>query len=322
MLPAERLKAVEDAVSIAKVRSLAIGWLGSGPQPVDVSGTRMFEVLCGMESCSRIQGTRATSTFEDEEIPVVRNLVVIGASNVTLALPLLWSGIRQDVTQATRLFVVAGHGRSFGLPSTVFGRTLPSILQSQFWEALEHVVPKDAPLEAVVTDVGNDILYGTSASVLGCWVKECVDRLCRWRVKLTMTELPMASLTRMSSARFTLFRTLLFPRSDLRYQDALGIGAAVNSIVRNVASEANATLIPPAADWYGVDPIHIRRTHRRAAWAQLCPAISDEPVLPPQGPLDCMRLWNLKPAIRWRGKQQYEEEQPAFGDRVAQLWLY
>ncbi len=252
----------------------------------------------------------------------MRNLIVIGASNVTLALPLLWSGVRQDAEQSTRLIVVAGHGRSFGLPSTVFGRTLPSILHSKCWETLEYLVPKDAPLEAVVTDVGNDILYGTSASVLGCWVKECVDRLSRWRVRLTMTELPMASLTQMSPARFTLFRSLLFPKSDLRYQDALGIGAAVNSIVRSVAHEANAKLIPPAADWYGVDPIHIRRTHRRTAWAQLCPTISEEPTLPPQGPIDCLKLWNLKPAVRWRGKQQYEHEQPAIGDRIAQLWLY
>lgn len=252
----------------------------------------------------------------------MRNVVVFGASNVSMALPLLWSGARQEADEATRLIVVAGHGRSYGLPSTLLGRTLPSILQSSCWETLEYLVPKDARLEAVITDVGNDILYGVSASVIGCWIKECVDRLQRWRVRLTMTELPMASLTRMSQARFTLFRTLLFPNSALRYHDALGIGGAVNSIVRSIAVEANAKLVAPSSDWYGVDPIHIRRNQRRSAWSQICPVVPEEPPLPPLTPSDCWQLWRSKPAMRWRGKRQYEHAQPALGDRVAELWLY
>lgn len=252
----------------------------------------------------------------------MRNLIVLGASNVSLALPHLWHGVRQSTEQATRLVVVAGHGRSYGLPSTVLGRTLPSILQSKCWETLEHFVPKEAPLEAIITDIGNDIVYGVSASVLGCWIQECVDRLRRWPVRLTMTELPLVSLSRMSRSRFLLFRSLLFPQSTLEFQDALGIGAAVNSIVRSIARDVDARLVAPARDWYGIDPIHIRGSLRRFAWSQICPLIPDAPPLPPPTPFDTWRLWRQRPALMWRGKRQLEQAQPVLGDRLAQLWLY
>lgn len=276
--------------------------------------------VTNVERSTRVTLDRAASDAEHR--PRARTVIVIGASNVTLALPMLWSGVRQNAHQPTRLIVVAGHGRSYGLPSTVWGRTLPSILQSECWAALERLVPKHEPLEAVITDVGNDILYGASAAVLGDWVQECVDRLLSWPVRLTMTELPMASLHRMSAARFQFFRSLLFPRSTLRYRDALDIGTAVNSVVRHIAATANARLIRPEADWYGIDPIHIRRTYARVAWSQLCPVIPDTTPLPPLGPLDCMALWRLKPALYWRGQQQHEHEQPAIDVETSQLWLY
>lgn len=268
------------------------------------------------------QVTQDRATSDGEHQPPARTLIVIGASNVTLVLPMLWSGVRQDSNQPRRLIVVAGHGRSYGLPSTVLGRTLPSILQSGCWDALERLVPKQEPLEAVITDVGNDILYGASAGVLGAWVQECVGRLQQWPVRLTMTELPMASLNRLSPARFLFFRSLLFPRSALTYRDALGVGAAVNSAVCQIAATAHARLIRPEAHWYGIDPIHIRRISARVAWSQLCSAISETTPLPPQGPLDCLALWRLKPALHWRGSQQYDREQPVLNSETSQLWLY
>jgi hypothetical protein len=68
-----------------------------------------------------------------------------------------------------------GLGRSYGARSRVLLRGLPGILQSGLWRQLESLPP--APTRALVTDVGNDILYGSSPEQILEWVEESVARL-------------------------------------------------------------------------------------------------------------------------------------------------
>ena len=69
-------------------------------------------------------------------------------------------------------------------------RTLPGILESGIWRHLSTVPP--SPTRALVTDVGNDILYGFGAEQTLAWVREAVDRLQSTTRDIVLTDLPMA----------------------------------------------------------------------------------------------------------------------------------
>jgi hypothetical protein len=64
----------------------------------------------------------------------------------------------------------------------------------------------------LVTDVGNDILYGFSAEQTLAWVAEALDRLSRVTQDIVLTDLPLASIRRLSNLKFLAFRSILVPR--------------------------------------------------------------------------------------------------------------
>ena len=108
-------------------------------------------------------------------------VVVLGASNVSRGLCRLSAVSRARAGGAADLFVAAGHGRSYGVNSRVALRRLPSILGSGLWRGLdrERAARPDGvawPL-ALVTDIGNDLLYGFTVDPVAAWVRESVCRL-------------------------------------------------------------------------------------------------------------------------------------------------
>src|SRR5947207_14876376 len=88
----------------------------------------------------------------------VSRVVALGASNLTRGLRIVVSTARQTWGPDIEIFGALGHGRSYGADSRVFVRRLPGILQSGLWRDLAARPP--VPTRALVTDVGNDILYG------------------------------------------------------------------------------------------------------------------------------------------------------------------
>ena len=252
----------------------------------------------------------------------MQNVVIFGASNVTLSLPLIWTSLSSNSREPVRLIVMAGHGRSFGKPSTVLGRRLPGILPCGGWDALRRLVPHDEPLKVLITDIGNDIVYGVPTAELTGWVREVLDRLQAWRPSLVMTGLPLCSLRTLSAARFRFFRTLFFPSSKVLFEDTQRIAHEVHSHVLQLATEYSAELIEPQAEWYGIDPIHIRRRHRRVVWQQLLKPFVDRPTCRPLSSAECLRIWQLKPEQLWRGQRLIETAQPAERQNESELWLF
>lgn len=193
-----------------------------------------------------------------------RRVVLLGASNIARSLSIVVDSARNAWGSPLDIIAATGHGRSYGMSSRVFGRTLPGILQSGLWEALASRQP--APTAALVTDIGNDILYGASAEQIARWVERCLIQLTPLTQQITITQLPLASLEELGSMRFLFMRTILFPKSRLTLRSALASARELNASVSQLAEQYGAQIVAPAKHWYGVDPIHIRRAHQPDAW--------------------------------------------------------
>ena len=281
-------------------------------------------------------------------------LIIIGASNVTLSLPVIWSGLAASESPPQRLFVAAGHGRSFALPNTVMGRTLPSILECGLWEKLAEVQPEVAERRepsgqlpsdsqgpdgsrrsgtqtetsnhqaprALITDVGNDILYGAPVRQIAEWVHECVERLRGLGVQPRLTHLPLDSLRSLSRRRFLFFRKLLFPSSTLTYEGAFTAAAELDEALAGLSEAAGLERAEPQPHWYGLDPIHIRRRAQPEAWRQfLTPLLEGFSPRHP-GPLAQQQIWTRKAALRWRGGREFVTPQPCLIADSTELWLF
>jgi len=193
-----------------------------------------------------------------------RRVILIGASNLVIGLPQVVEAAWRHWGRPLEILGAIGHGRSYGRPSRVLWRGLPGILDCGLWEAVAQ--RPAVPTAALVTDVGNDILYGVPLATILNWVATCLRRVVTVSECVLLTALPMDSVESVGSLRFGALRWMLFPRSQLCVQTAQQRARALNEGLHVLARQQAARIVTPSADWYGLDPIHIRRTQRVCAW--------------------------------------------------------
>jgi len=215
-----------------------------------------------------------------EARPVV---VAIGASNLSRGLPRLVAAVRRR-TSGADLFAVAGHGRSYGVASRVAWRRLPAVLRCGLWRAVERLDPAGSrPLQAVITDIGNDLLYGFSVEQTAAWVRECVTRLADRGGSVAITALPLESVARAGPVRDRLLRTVFVPGCPLSLAELQSAARRLDDAVRAIAADCSATVIEQPGHWYGFDSIHIRRHRFADFWETACTAWGlPEPIVSPR----------------------------------------
>ena len=254
----------------------------------------------------------------------MNQLILIGASNVTIAFPRLVNGLAEWVDEPLEIWGVHGHGRSYGAWSKVLGRALPGITESRFWDDWAPS-GSSAPPRALVTDIGNDILYGHDTDQILDWVETCLKRLQDLGAKVVMTRLPLASLETLSRIRFTLARKILFPRCGLSLADVSREARKLDAGVVELAQRYSTPLTEPQGHWYGLDPIHIRSRWIESAWQQILDDWFDggpPPSFPRVGIRRDLQAWRWWPAERARRGHLTETPQPVFQQNGLNVRLY
>ena len=251
---------------------------------------------------------------------------MLGASNVTLSFPRFWNGLRRTFAEPLELFAAHGHGRSFGMWSRIGPRELPGIVQCRLWDELANSSLAEAPPLALITDIGNDILYGADPQQIAEWVATCLERLRALNANIVMTQLPVASALSLSPARFQFFRRAFFPGSRLTLETVLSHAQRLNQLVIELGQKFDVPTPELRGEWYGVDPIHIRRRHRAFAWGELLsPWFAPAPsvMFNAVSPGNSLRLWRQRSSERrWFGREQ-TWPQPVLHDTCGStLWQY
>ena len=213
-----------------------------------------------------------------------------------------------------------GHGRSYGVRSRMVIRTLPGILESGLWRRLESL--SATPTRALVTDVGNDILYGFSAGQTLAWVAEAVERLQRFTKDIVLTDLPLAGIRRLSGGRFLLFRSILVPSCRLSLGEVVLAAEHVNDGLAALAAARSLQFCRLNPDWYGFDPIHMRPSQWRPAWQENL-GVSPGARRNGGGSLEGLKLYFAPPERQWLlGMEQHTPQAGMKLRRGARVWLY
>ena len=144
------------------------------------------------------------------------------------------------------------------------------------WPALASAPTR--PTTALVTDIGNDILYGASVDEIEDWVATCLDRLAEVSARTVVTELPVGNLDSLSPARFRFLRTLLFPACRLSFDQVIDAAHELNRRIGALAKEREMCVIPVNNAWFGLDPIHLKLRHWSIAWGEILGHWHDESV--------------------------------------------
>ncbi len=251
----------------------------------------------------------------------VARVVALGASNLSLGIQTAISTARSTWGPEIEVLAANGYGRSYGAPSRVAVRTLPGILQSGLWRELEQ---RDrAPTRALIMDVGNDILYGFLPAQILEWVEEALVRLLAHTPDVTITDLPVESVKRLSPAKFLFFRTLFFPSSRVSRDLAFEGLDEVNQGLARLAADRRVRFVHLRSEWYDFDPIHFRPAMWSEAWREILVG-GESPAAKARFSLaEWARLHTFPPDQRWLFG--FEQAVPQSGRRLrrgGRLWLY
>ncbi|REJ91961.1 MAG: hypothetical protein DWQ34_13685 [Planctomycetota bacterium] len=243
----------------------------------------------------------------------MQQVILLGASNVTINFPLIVQMLRSSLGPL-ELLTAHGHGRSYGMTSRVLVRALPGIRRCGLWDALGEVPAGDARPLALLTDVGNDVIYGVEVERILEWVDECLVRLSALNASIVVTTLPLDSIRSLGRVRFEMTRRLFFPSHGPRWHDVRCIAPDLDAGLRELAESRGAEIVSPRAEWYGFDPIHIRRRYRTAAWRHYFSAWPEFRKLPRTDrsvPAERLRLRRARPETRTLAGRTQQTPQPA-----------
>jgi len=247
-------------------------------------------------------------------------VVALGASNLTRGFQTVVSSARSAWGPDVEVLAALGHGRSYGVPSRIIVRTLPGILKSGLWAELERRPP--TATRGLVTDVGNDILYGFSVERTLGWVEEALVRLGGMTKDIVLTDLPLASIHRLSNLKFLAFRSILVPSCRLSLSQVIDRSERVNEGLEKLSAAHGTKLVRLDPAWYGFDPIHVRPSLWWSAWQQI---LGVQPQAKPElgSTSESVKLYFLRPERRWMfGVEQFTPQSGVALRSGGQVWLY
>lgn len=199
-----------------------------------------------------------------------RAVVVLGASNVSRGLARLSAIVRARATAPVSLFVAAGHGRGYGVNTRVAWRRLPSILDCGLWRALDRE-RIERPM-VVVTDVGNELLYGLGVTAVAGAVREATHRLSARGGRLVITGLPLAAIAGVGPGRYRLMRMVYVPGCQRALDELKEAAQWLDDELRALAADTGAVFLEQPGGWYGFDAIHLKRSRLDELWQRVCDA--------------------------------------------------
>ena len=210
-------------------------------------------------------------TSEPNASSPVACAVLLGASNLTLAWPRLISLVCERFADPVHVYTAHGMGRSYLLERTGFAvGKLPGILRCGIWDALPSIDDNVTPC-ALVTDLGNDLVYGCEPAEVVAAAEESVQRLRSWnpRCHIVLTGPPVEAVRQLGRLRFLMFRSVLFPFSRLTLESVRQKTLELDEGIALLAEKYSLHVVRPQLDWYGLDPIHVRRRSQQRAFAEM-----------------------------------------------------
>jgi phosphatidylserine/phosphatidylglycerophosphate/cardiolipin synthase-like enzyme len=242
-----------------------------------------------------------------------RRIILLGASNVTRALPVIVDAARRLFGGPLDVLAAFGNGRSYGLRHCwLYFRELPGISACGLWDALRKRPP--VPTSALITDVGNDLLYDVPVPQIVEWVNLCADRLQEAGARVVLTPLPLEGILAVTPTQYAVLLAMMFPRCPVTFAAMRERVQELDRQLRDLAGRRGLVLAEPRAEWYGFDVVHLRRRHWSAAWPALLAAAADGAPPAAPAPLSHWRRLTLRllpPERRWLFGLEQNRPQPA-----------
>jgi hypothetical protein len=195
--------------------------------------------------------------------------LLIGASNLAQGYSVLTRHISICFGKNNTEFLNAlGPGRGFCARGGMFNFTYPPIQDCQILEAANK---KSCDTRAVlITDIGNDLMYGVSADNLIESLDGLIDRALQCDAEIFLTSIHVNLKKDVSQTTFFILKSFCYPGSSITYENTNLFIIKVNSYLKEKAGQNQKVhLISGMESFTGTDKIHYSLLKTHSAWEKI-----------------------------------------------------
>ena len=208
-----------------------------------------------------------TATPLPKDSPVL--LVLLGASNLSRG---CFAFVRHIKTclypRKVEVLIASGPGRAYHASGGLLNVSYPPICTSDIFEAAHSKSESGYQVVALVTDIGNDIMYSVSAEQVIETIQQVFARLKSMNAEIYYTTLPAAFEKGVHPLWFYFLRSILLPFSRVSYDEAVAGIVKVNRFLKE-SGGTYGHMVPDMDRYLGFDEIHYGWLRAHSAWSHI-----------------------------------------------------
>ena len=192
--------------------------------------------------------------------------VLLGASNLARGHHAIAEYIRNAMgTRCIGFYFALGPGRGYRVAGGIMSHSYSPIETCGILESVERKTRGKIGLKVLVTDIGNDIMYGISGGELIDCLNGIFQRLENMGADICVSPISVWLEKELDPVKFYFLRTLFYPRSSETYRGTIDAISAVNLYIKNEA-KTRVTVIEGLDTFFGLDRIHYDCLKSGLAW--------------------------------------------------------
>ena len=201
--------------------------------------------------------------------------IFLGASNLARSFYGLKCCITRCVFPRPVSFIHAmGPGRGYIRQGGICNAVYPPILNCNILKAAHKKRKNNQQIVALITDIGNDIMYGVSTEEIIGGLKSLFRDLSELEANIFITSIPIDLKKDVGEFYFRILRQVFFRNSLVEYHQASEAVQMVNKFILQ-SLKKNIIAINGMKQFCGIDKIHYSLFKSRSAWSHIAGNLTD-----------------------------------------------
>jgi len=196
-------------------------------------------------------------------------VLLLGGRNLARADRVIETRLRRGLApHEVQVLKAAGPGRAYCVAGGFLHVRYPPIPVCGVLAAAAERARAGDRVVALVTDIGNDIMYGVPVGRVVDTLADLFAQLRAMNARIITTTIPVCMREDVSEIRFRLLRTILFPSSTVSYEKAHEAVRRVNGFL-DVQADTRVGVLSDMRCYTGFDRIHFGFLRSHRAWTEI-----------------------------------------------------
>ena len=203
--------------------------------------------------------------------------IFLGASNLARGYTALVKAAENWMhPHACEFLGAMGPGRGYCVPGGMLKVVYPPIASCGILPAAKKKAAHSSRVVALITDVGNDIIYGVPGSRIILTLSEILQDLSAMGAEISITSISVDLERDVGARGYQILRRIYFPFSQISFAEAAQAAKEINRFIENLSSQG-IHVIHGLDRYQGLDRIHHSLLQSSRVWSLIASEIFHSP---------------------------------------------